>query len=89
MNAVDLAIREGRLSFHNGRYRYTPTAQTQKRIEEAKKPFNSERAIEAHNKKLIFKASVKEGLRKVELIENQLAKGKQIIKIKNKEYVCK
>lgn len=89
MNAVDLAIREGRLSFHNGRYKYIPTAQTQKRIEEAKKPFNSERAIEAHNKKLIFKASVKEASREVQLIENQLAKGKQIIKIKNKEYVCK
>mgnify|MGYP003442689457 CR=1 FL=1 len=89
MNAVDIAIKEGRLSFYNGRYKYTPTAQTQRKIEEAKKPFNSERAIEAHNKKLIFKTSVKEASRKVELIENQLAKGKQIIKIKNKEYVCK
>lgn len=89
MNAVDLAIREGRLSFHNGKYRYIPTTQTQKIIEEAKKPFNSEKAIESHNKKLIFKASVREGLRKVELIENQLAKGKQIIKIQNKNYVCK
>ena len=37
MNAVDLAIREGRLSFYKGRYKYTPTAQTQKRIEELKK----------------------------------------------------
>ena len=89
MNAVDLAIREGRLNFHKGRYSYTPTTQAQKKMEEAKKPFNSERAIEAHNKKLIFKTSVKEASRKVELIENQLAKGKQIIKIKNKEYVCK
>lgn len=89
MNAVDIAIKEGRLSFYNGRYKYTPTSSTQKRIEEAKKPFNSERAIEAHNKKLIFKASVKEASRKVELIENQLAKGKQIIKIQNKEYVYK
>ena len=89
MNAVDLAIREGRLNFHKGRYSYTPTTQAQKRMEEAKKPFNSERAIEAHNKKLIFKTSVKEASRKVELIENQLAKGKQIIKIQNKEYVYK
>jgi hypothetical protein len=89
MNPVDLAIKEGRLTFHNGRYKYIPTAQTQKRIEEAKKPFNSGRAIESHNKKLMFRASVKEASRKVELIENQLEKGKQIIKIQNKNYVCK
>ena len=49
----------------------------------------SQFSVFSHNKKLIFKASVREGLRKVELIENQLAKGKQIIKIQNKNYVCK
>lgn len=90
MNPVNKAIAENRIIFFpNGRYKYTPSAQALKKIEEAKKSFNSEKAIKAHSKKIIFRNTIKEASRKIILIENELAKGKQIIRIHNKEYICK
>ena len=88
MNPVDLAIREGRLSFHNGKYRYIPTAQTQKRIEEAKKPFNSERANKIHELKLSFRKYIwSEADRRLAKIEKYVDRG--LVKIQNKEFICK
>lgn len=87
MNAVDLAIREGRLSFYKGRYRYTPTAQTQKRIEEAKKPFNSERANAIHEVKLMNRKKIwQEANQRLFKIEKYVDKG--LIRITNKEFIC-
>lgn len=87
MNAVDLAIREGRLSFYKGRYRYTPTAQTQKRIEEAKKPFNSEKANAIHEIKLINRKKLwQETDKRLAKIEKYVDKG--LVRITNKEFIC-
>ena len=88
MNAITLAEKEGRLTFYNGRMRYTPTKSTQQKMIDAKKPFDSIKAHLNHSKKLIFRDSIREGLRKIELIENQLIKGKKIIRITNKNYIC-
>lgn len=87
MNAVDMAIKEGRLSFYNGRYKYTPTAQTQKRIEEAKKPFNSERANAIHEIKIMNRKKIwQEVDRRLEKIEKYVDKG--LIRISNKQFIC-
>ena len=87
MNAVDLAIREGRLSFYKGRYKYTPTAQTQKRIEEAKKPFNSEKANAIHEIKLINRKKLwQETDKRLAKIEKYVDKG--LVRITNKEFIC-
>lgn len=89
MNAIDLAEKEGRIKFFpGGSYKYVPSEKTLAKMAEFRKPFDREKALERHSKKLIFKASVHEGLRRVELIENQLAKGNRIIKIQNKRYIC-
>ena len=87
MNAVDLAIREGRLSFYNGRYKYIPTAQTQKRMEEAKKPFNSERANNIHEVKLMNRKKLwQEADKRLAKIEKYVDKG--LVRITNKEFIC-
>ena len=88
MNPVDIAIKEGRLSFHNGKYRYIPTAQTQKRLEEFKKPFNSERANKIHELKLSFRKHIwSEADRRLAKVEKYVDKG--LVKIQNKEFICK
>ena len=87
MNPVDLAIKEGRLNFQKGRYSYTPTAQTQKRIEEAKKPFNSERANKFHEVKLINRKKLwQETDKRLAKIEKYVDKG--LVRITNKEFIC-
>ena len=87
MNAVDLAIREGRLNFHKGRYSYTPTAQTQKRIEEFKKPFDSIRANNIHEVKLMNRKKLwQETDKRLAKIEKYVDKG--LVRITNKEFIC-
>ncbi len=87
MNAVDLAIREGRLSFYKGRYKYTPTAQTQKRIEEFKKPFDSIRANNIHEVKLMNRKKLwQETDKRLAKIEKYVDKG--LVRITNKEFIC-
>lgn len=87
MNAVDLAIRERRLSFYKGRYKYTPTAQTQKRIEELKKPFDSIRANKFHEVKLINRKKLwQETDKRLAKIEKYVDKG--LVRITNKEFIC-
>ena len=87
MNAVDLAIREGRLSFYKGKYRYTPTAQTQKKIEELKKPFNSERANAIHEIKIMNRKKLyQETDKRLAKIEKYVDKG--LIRISNNKFIC-
>ena len=87
MNAVDIAIKEGRLSFHNGRYKYTPTSSTQKRIEELKKPFDSIRANKFHEVKLINRKKLwQETDKRLAKIEKYVDKG--LVRITNKEFIC-
>lgn len=87
MNPVDIAIKEGRLSFYKGKYRYTPTAQTQKKIEELKKPFDSERANKLHDLKISNRKTWAEVDRRLEKIERYIDKG--LIRIHNKEFILK
>ena len=90
MNAIRKAEQEGRLIFfRDGKYKYIPTKETQEKMARYKKPFDSEKAHKAHQSKLIFRNSIKEANRKIELIESQLEKGKKVVKIVNKEYICK
>ena len=87
MNAVDLAIREGRLNFHKGRYSYTPTTQAQKRIEEFKKPFDSIRANNIHEVKLMNRKKLwQETDKRLAKIEKYVDKG--LVRITNKEFIC-
>ena len=87
MNAVDIAIKEGRLSFYNGRYKYTPTSSTQKRIEELKKPFDSIRANKFHEVKLINRKKLHQEIdRRLSKIEKYIDKG--LVRITNKEFIC-
>ena len=87
MNAVDLAIREGRLNFHKGRYSYTPTTQAQKRIEEFKKPFDSIRANNIHEVKLMNRKKLwQETDKRLAKIEKYVDKG--LVRITNKKFIC-
>lgn len=87
MNAVDLAIKEGRLNFHKGRYSYTPTTQAQKRIEEFKKPFDSIRANNIHEVKLMNRKKLwQETDKRLAKIEKYVDKG--LVRITNKEFIC-
>lgn len=87
MNAVDIAIKEGRLSFYNGRYRYIPTSSTQKRIEEFKKPFDSIRANNIHEVKLMNRKKLwQETDKRLAKIEKYVDKG--LVRITNKEFIC-
>lgn len=87
MTPVDIAIKEGRLSFQKRKYKYTPTAQTQAKIEEYKKPFNSERANKIYELKLTNRKKVwQEVDRRLAKIEKYVDKG--LIKISNKQFIC-
>lgn len=88
MNAVDIAEKEGRIKFFpNGSYKYTPTTQTQIKIEKFKKPFNSERANKVYELKLTNRKKVwEEADRRLAKIEKYVDKG--LIKISNKQFIC-
>lgn len=88
INPVGKAEREGRLQFfRNGSYKYIPTTSTAKRIEEAKKPFNSARANSIHEVKIMNRKEIwKEADRRLAKIEKYVDKG--LIKISNKQFIC-
>jgi len=85
--AITEAIEDKRLQFFGkGSYKYTAKTVL-------KKPDLS-RAVEKHDKKLIFNHAIKkattEAARKLELIENHIEQpGKELVKINSKNYVYK
>ena len=88
MNAVRKAEQEGRLIFFkNGKYKYIPTKETQEKMEEFKKPFDSERANKLHDLKISNRKIWAEVDRRLEKIERYVDKG--LIKIHNKEFILK
>lgn len=89
MNPIKKAIEENRLIFFpNGKYKYIPTNQALKKIEEAKKPFNSEKANKMHELKLSFRKHIwSEADRRLAKIEKYVDKG--LVKIHNKEFILK
>lgn len=88
MNPFKKALDEGRIKFFpNGKYKYIPTTQAQKKIEEAKKPFDSQRANTIHEIKIMNrKKTWQEANRRLEKIENHIDKG--LKRIQNKQFIC-
>lgn len=88
MNPIKKAIEENRIIFFpNGKYKYIPTNQALKKIEEAKKPFNSEKANTIHEVKLMYRKNLhQETDRRLAKIEKYIDKG--LIRISNKEFIC-
>ena len=89
MNAVRKAEQEGRLIFfRDGKYKYTPTKETQEKMARYKKPFDSEKANKIHELKLSFRKHIwSEVDRRLEKIERYVDKG--LIKIHNKDFILK
>ena len=87
MDKVKQAIEEKRLIFFsNGSYKYVPTTQAQKKIEEVKKPFDSQRANTIHEIKIMNRKKIwQEANRRLEKIENHIDKG--LKRIQNKEFI--
>jgi len=87
MDKVKQAIEEKRLIFFsNGSYKYVPTTQAQKKIEEVKKPFDSQRANKIHEIKIMNRKKIwQEANRRLEKIENHIDKG--LKRIQNKEFI--
>jgi len=87
MDKVKQAIEEKRLIFFsNGSYKYVPTTQAQKKIEEVKKPFDSQRANAIHEIKIMNRKKIwQEANRRLEKIENHIDKG--LKRIQNKEFI--
>lgn len=88
MNPFKKALDEGRIKFFpNGKYKYIPTTQAQKKIEEAKKPFDSKKANTIHEIKIMNrKKTWQEADRRLAKIEKFMDKG--LIKISNKQFIC-
>ena len=89
MNPVTQAENEGRLIFfRNGQYKYIPSKKAQAKIQEYKKPFNSERANKIHELKLSFRKHIwSEADRRLAKIEKYVDRG--LVKIQNKEFILK
>ena len=89
MDKIKQAIEEKRLIFfNNGSYKYIPTTQAQRKIEEAKKPFDSQRANAIHEIKIMNrKKTWQEADRRLAKIEKFIDKG--LIRISNKQFICK
>ena len=89
MDKVRQAIEEKRLIFfNNGSYKYIPTTQAQKKIEEAKKPFDSQKANIIHDIKIMNrKKTWQETYKRLAKIEKFVDKG--LIRISNKNFICK
>ena len=87
MDNVWQAIEEKRLIFFtNGSYKYVPTTQAQKKIEEVKKPFDSQRANKIHEIKIMNRKKIwQEADRRLAKIENHIDKG--LKRIQNKEFI--
>ena len=87
MDKVRQAIEEKRLIFFsNGSYKYVPTTQAQKKIEEVKKPFDSQRANKIHEIKIMNRKKIwQEADRRLAKIENHIDKG--LKRIQNKEFI--
>ena len=87
MDKVRQAIEEKRLIFfNNGSYKYVPTTQAQKKIEEVKKPFDSQRANKIHEIKIMNRKKIwQEADRRLAKIENHIDKG--LKRIQNKEFI--
>lgn len=87
MDKIRQAIEEKRLIFfNNGKYKYIPTTQAQKKIEEVKKPFDSQRANKIHEIKIMNRKKIwQEANRRLEKIENHIDKG--LKRIQNKEFI--
>lgn len=87
MDKVKQAIEEKRLIFFsNGSYKYVPTTQAQKKIEEVKKPFDSQRANKIHEIKIMNRKKIwQEADRRLAKIENHIDKG--LKRIQNKEFI--
>ena len=87
MDKVKQAIEEKRLIFfNNGSYKYVPTTQAQKKIEEVKKPFDSQRANKIHEIKIMNRKKIwQEADRRLAKIENHIDKG--LKRIQNKEFI--
>lgn len=89
MDKVTQAIKEKRLIFFsNGRYKYIPTIQAQKKIEEAKKPFDSQKANTIHDIKIMNRKKIwQETDKRLAKIEKFM--DKNLIRISNKNFICK
>lgn len=89
MDKVRQAIEEKRLIFfNNGKYKYIPTTQAQKKIEEAKKPFDSQKANTIHDIKIMNRKKIwQETDKRLAKIEKFM--DKNLIKISNKNFICK
>ena len=85
MDPIKVAIAENRLKFfNNGSYKYEPS---QAFLVQKQKQFNSHEANLKHKKKLMFINTLGQASRKLQLIENQLEKGKSIKRISQKNYI--
>jgi len=89
MDKVTQAIKEKRLIFFSdGRYKYIPTIQAQKKIEEAKKPFDSQKANTIHDIKIMNRKKIwQETDKRLAKIEKFM--DKNLIRISNKNFICK
>jgi len=89
MNPAMKAIEEKRLIFFKGgKYKYIPTTETQKKIGDSKKIFDSKKAEKMYEAKIHFRNHIwKETDRRLEKIEKWVDKG--LIKISNKEFILK
>ena len=88
MNPIKKAIEENRIIFFpNGKYKYIPSTQALKKIEEAKKPFDSEKANNIHEVKLMYRKNLHQEIdRRLSKIEKYSDKG--LIRIENKQFIC-
>jgi len=89
MNPVTQAENEGRLIFfRNGQYKYIPSKKAQAKINESKRPFDSEKANKMHDLKISFRKHIwSEADRRLSKIEKYVDKG--LVKIQNKEFILK
>lgn len=89
MDTIRKAEQEGRLIFfRDGRYKYIPTKETQVKINESKRPFDSEKANKMHDLKISFRKHIwSEADRRLAKIEKYVDKG--LVKIQNKEFILK
>lgn len=86
MNKIEEAIKDGRLVFYrNGSYKYVPTNRAIQKIEEHKKSFNSERAKNIHQIKIMNRKKVwKETNNQLEKIEENL---KGLVRITDQKFI--
>ena len=89
MDTIRKAEQEGRLIFfRDGKYKYIPTKETQAKINESKRPFDSEKANKMHDLKISFRKHIwSEADRRLAKIEKYVDRG--LVKIQNKEFILK